>query len=111
GAYLVKGQVAGGNLSRIIVWVSDTAILKKQLDGKVYYYTADAATGVPVAKADLDFFGYKQVQIVPNQPAYRVETTQFNQAADDDGQVILGQDRLPQNYQWVITARKAKDGA
>ena len=111
GAYLLKGQVAGGNLSRIIVWVSDTATLKKQLDGKVYYYVADAVTGAPVAKADLDFFGYRQVQVVPNQPVYRVETTQLNQAADDDGQVILGQDKLPQNYQWVITARKPKDGA
>ena len=105
--------MADGNLSRIIVWVSDTVILKKQLDGKVFYYVADAVTGQPVAKADLDFFGWKQVQVAPNQPTqYRVETTAAStQAADADGQVILGQDKLPQDYQWLITARKAKDGA
>ena len=35
GAYLLTAQMADGNLSRIIVWVSDTVIVKKQLDGKV----------------------------------------------------------------------------
>lgn len=45
GAYLVTATMAGGNVSRIIVWVSDTVILKKQLDGQVFYYVADAVNG------------------------------------------------------------------
>ena len=44
GAYLLTAKVAGGNTSRIIVWLADTVLLKKQLDGQAYYFAADAAT-------------------------------------------------------------------
>ena len=74
---------------RIIVWVSDTVIVKKQLDGQAYYYVADAVTGQPVAKANVEFFGWKQVQVQPNANQYRVETTQFQATTDADGQLIL----------------------
>ena len=67
--------MADGNLSRIIVWVSDTAIVKKTLDGKIYYYVADAVTGVPIAKAEVEFFGWQQVQVQPNRNDWRVDTT------------------------------------
>jgi uncharacterized protein YfaS (alpha-2-macroglobulin family) len=107
GAYLLTAQMAGGNLSRIIVWVSDTVILKKQLDGKAFYYVADAVSGKPVAKANVEFFGWKQVQVLPNRNQYRVDTVRFAEFTDADGQVILGQNKLPQDHQWLITARKA----
>ena len=42
GAYLVTAQMKGGNVSRVLIWVGDTVIAKKQLDGKVYYFVADA---------------------------------------------------------------------
>ena len=45
GAYLVTAQMANGNLSRVLVWVNDTIIVKKQLDGKAYYFVADAVSG------------------------------------------------------------------
>jgi uncharacterized protein YfaS (alpha-2-macroglobulin family) len=106
GAYLLTAQMAGGNQSRIIVWVSDTVIVKKQLDGKAWYYVADAVTGLPVAKANLEFFGWKQVQVLPNQNQFRVDTRRFAEVTDADGQVILGQDKLPQDHQWLISARK-----
>jgi uncharacterized protein YfaS (alpha-2-macroglobulin family) len=108
GAYLVTAKVAGGNLSRIIVWVSDTVIVKKQLDGKVYYFVADAVTGQPVPTAKMEFFGYRQIQVAPNTNQYRVETTAFDTATDGDGQLILGQNRLPSHYQWLVTARGGK---
>ncbi len=111
GAYLLTAQMDGGNLSRIIVWVSDTAIVKKQLDGKAYYYVADAVTGAPVGKAHVDFFGWRQVQTVPNQPHFKVQTRAFTATADNDGQVVLGQDKLPTDHQWLITARQAGTGA
>ena len=52
--------MAGGNTSYIVIWVSDTSIVKKPLDGKTYYFVADAVTGKPVAKANLEFFGWRQ---------------------------------------------------
>ncbi len=110
GAYLLTAKMADGNISRVIVWLSDTVIVRKQLEGKVFYFVADAVTGQPVPKADLDFFGWKQVQVKPGTNEYRVETTTFNDATDGDGQAILGNAKLSEGYQWVVTARKAKDG-
>jgi hypothetical protein len=48
GAYLVTATMADGNVSKIILWVADTAIVRKQLDGKTLYYIADAVTGSPI---------------------------------------------------------------
>src|SRR5262249_36868645 len=110
GAYLLTAKMQGGNVSRILVWLSDTVILKKQLDGQAYYYVADAVTGAPVPKGDVNFFGWKQVLLGPNQNRWRVDTTTFSEKTDQDGQIVLGQPKLPQDHQWLITARKAKDG-
>jgi uncharacterized protein YfaS (alpha-2-macroglobulin family) len=110
GAYLVTARMASGNLSRIIVWVSDTAIVKKQLNQKSYYFVADAVTGRPVANANVEFFGWKQVQAAPNLNVWNIITTNFAMESDADGQVILDKTKLPQNHNWLIVARKEKDG-
>ncbi|MGH7172674.1 MAG: MG2 domain-containing protein, partial [Gemmataceae bacterium] len=106
GAYLVTATMQGGNVSRIIIWVSDTVILKKQLDGQSFYYVADAVSGVPIPKADVDFFGWRQ-QYLGNGNRWRVDTLAFNESTDADGQIIVGKAKLPQDHQWLITARKA----
>jgi uncharacterized protein YfaS (alpha-2-macroglobulin family) len=110
GAYLLTAQMGGGNLSRIIVWVSDTVIVKKQLEGKALYYVADAVTGQPVPGALIDFFGWRQVQTVPNQNQWHVDTRAFTAATDQDGQALVGQDLLPSDHQWLTIARKPKAG-
>ncbi|MFO0881455.1 MAG: MG2 domain-containing protein [Gemmataceae bacterium] len=110
GAYLVEAKMDGGNVSRIIVWVADTVLLKKQLDGKVFYYVGDAITGAPVEKSNVEFFGWRVVQVQPNTNMYRVDTTNFARNSDGDGQLILGAEDVSSNYQWLTTARKAKDG-
>ncbi len=45
GAYLLSAKMAGGNTSYIILWLNDTAIVRKPLPGKNYYYVADAVSG------------------------------------------------------------------
>jgi uncharacterized protein YfaS (alpha-2-macroglobulin family) len=111
GAYLLTGKMDNGNLSRIIVWISDTVILKKQLDGRAFYFVADAVTGKPVPKAAVEFFGYRQVQVAPNVNQYRVETTTFSQTTDADGQILPDPNKLTNLYQWLITARQERKGA
>ncbi len=96
--------MAGGNTSYIIVWVDDTAIVKKPLAGKTYYYVADAVSGRPVAKANVEFFGWRQM-FLQGPRRYEVTTKQFAEYSDADGQVILGPDRMPNNMQWLVTAR------
>lgn len=105
GAYLVTAKLADGNVSRIILWVADTVIAKKQLNGQSYYYVADAVSGLPVAKANVEFFGWKQVQVQPNRQSYKVVTANFAEFSDKDGQVILDQKKQPQDHQWMVVAR------
>ena len=108
GAYLVEAKMAGGNTSFIVVWVDDTAIVKKPLDGKSYYFVADAVSGRPVAKANVEFFGWRQIH--HNRPRrYEIVTKQFAEYADADGQVMLGAESQPTNMRWLITAR-TKEG-
>ncbi len=108
GAYLVTAKLADGNVSRIIVWVADTVIAKKQLDKQVWYYVADAMTGKPVPKANVEFFGWKQTQI-GNTNKYKITTSNFAENTDADGQIVLGPNRLSQEYQWIATARTTTD--
>ena len=49
----------GGNTSRIVVWLDDTVIIKKPLADKTYYFVADARTGQPVPRADVELFGWR----------------------------------------------------
>ena len=59
GAYLLTGRMENGNVSRIIIWINDTVIVKKQLDKAAYFFVADAVTGIPIKKAHVEGFGYR----------------------------------------------------
>ncbi len=45
GAYLLTAKLADGNSSHIILWLEDTAIVKKPLDHGTFYFVADAVSG------------------------------------------------------------------
>lgn len=107
GAYLLTATMDKGNTSRVLIWVADTAIVKKFLDGKVYYFVADAATGKPVERANLDFFGWRSEYVGRNQ--IKNSTKEFAKTTDEDGQLTLGEGDQSSNHNWLITARKAKD--
>src|SRR6185436_5864098 len=102
GAYLVTATMADGNVSKIILWLSDTAIVKKPLPGKALYYVADAVTGAPIPKANVEFFGYWQEHVGNNQ--FRVVTKNFAENTNADGIVLQTADADSQKYQWIATA-------
>ncbi len=105
GAYLVTGQMANGNTTRVVVWINDTVIVKKMLDNESLYYVADAVSGEPLEGANVEFFGWKTVQVKPNVNQFNVVTTKFSEKTNKDGQIILGQNKLsPDFQQWLITA-------
>ncbi len=111
GAYLVTAQMANGNLSRVLVWVNDTVIVRKQLDNQSLYFVADALTGAVVADANVEFFGWRTEQIKPNANEFRVITTKFTETTNKEGQIILGQNKMPNNFTWLVTATpKGGDG-
>jgi len=108
GAYLVVGKMKDGNISRVIVWVNDTVIAKKNLDGQTLYFIADALTGEPIEKADVEFFGWKQEHLGNNK--WRVDTTGFDEKSDKDGLLRLDGAKQLERYQWLITAKTGKEG-
>ena len=65
---------------------------------------ADAVTGTPVAKANVEFFGYKQTWH-DKPPRNETITKQFAEFTDADGQLFMDQKTQPQDYQWIVTAR------
>ena len=97
------GENGGGNEARIIVWVADTAIVKKTIDNGSYYFVADANSGKPIAKATLDFFGYRQ-RWIDNNSRVELDTNQFADFTDASGQLIEKRKQEDAQYQWLITA-------
>ncbi|MEW4561805.1 MG2 domain-containing protein [Bremerella sp. JC770] len=111
GAYMVTAKMKDGNICKAVVWVADTVIVSKQLDQKKYYYVADAVSGKPIEKANVEYFGYKVEQVRNqnrNQNRYNILTKNFAEFTDAEGQVILSDDPLTQQYQWLIMARTDK---
>jgi uncharacterized protein YfaS (alpha-2-macroglobulin family) len=102
GAYLVTAKMEDGNESRVVLWVADTVLVKKPLDGGTYYFVADAKTGKPVAKANLEFFGYRQQHVRDN--VWRVDTHQFAEFADASGQLKVNNVDERNNFAYLITA-------
>ncbi|WP_145223419.1 alpha-2-macroglobulin family protein [Gimesia alba] len=103
GAYLLVGKMDNGNISRIVVWLDDTAIIHKRMADKTFYFVADARTGKPIAGANLEFFGYQQKHIARNQ--YQVLTENFAEQTDANGQAFPDKQLLKQRYQWITIAR------
>jgi len=106
GAYLLTSSVADGNTSKIVIWLADTAIVRKPMPDKSFYYVADAVSGTPIAKANVEFFAFRQRHIDGNN--YTIDIKNFAERTDANGQAILplpedktGEQR---NFQWIATA-------
>lgn len=107
GAYLVTATLPDGNKSSIILWLSDTAIVRKPMQDKSFYFVADAVTGAPIAKANVEFFAYRQRNVGANK--FRIDTKNFAEATTAEGEVYLPipedkKDATAREYQWIATA-------
>ncbi len=107
GAYLLTAEMEGGNTSSVLIWIEDTVIAEKRLDGKTLYYVADALTGQPVAGATVDFFGSRQefthARVSPAR-RYNILAKRFAQKTDADGMVVLETAEDADRFQWLIAA-------
>jgi uncharacterized protein YfaS (alpha-2-macroglobulin family) len=107
GAYLLVGKIHNGNTARIIVWVSDTSLVKKPLAKQVFYYTADAGSGKPLGDTKVDFFGYR-TEGIKGTNRYNILFKEFYRRTDNDGQIILGPSQMKKNYHWLVTVSSGK---
>ena len=111
GAYLLTATMEGGNTARIIVWLDDTVIVKKPLVDTTYYFVADARTGLPVPRANVELFGWRMVQ-ADGKNRFHVETKSLSLMTDGEGQVSValavynGQQDF---FHWLAIAR-TKEG-
>jgi hypothetical protein len=107
GAYLVTANVAGGNTSQIVLWLADTAIIRKPMTNKSFYFVADAVTGAPIEKANVEFFAYRQKHVDGNN--YQVETKDSAEYTDENGEALLPipsdtKDPTAREFQWLAIA-------
>ncbi|MGL6226109.1 MAG: alpha-2-macroglobulin family protein [Thermoguttaceae bacterium] len=118
GAYLVEAQMEEGNTDYIVVWLNDTGIIRKPLENKIFYYVADAATGNPIPNATVDFFGYKisnRMETDQQRGRRRVsndldyDIQELTETTDVNGQLIVGNDKVSNQFQWLITATTPND--
>ncbi|MDR0521839.1 MAG: hypothetical protein LBH00_08330 [Planctomycetaceae bacterium] len=56
GAYLLRTKMEYGNEEWTVLWLEDTAIVKKTVVDGVLYYIADAETGEPIGNAEVNFW-------------------------------------------------------
>jgi uncharacterized protein YfaS (alpha-2-macroglobulin family) len=103
GAYLVEARMQQGNTARIIVWVSDTAIVQKPLKDRMLYFVADAVSGRALAGVSIDFFGYRTRQIKGTN-RYRVTHSSLKRQTDPQGLVIVEPVEMPRDMSWLATA-------
>jgi len=105
GAYLIEGRMADGNLSRIVLWLADTALVSKRIEGKPWYLVADARSGEPIPGATVSFFGFRQNRVGRNR--FEVLTSEFAERSDADGMVRVDPALVPddgQRYRWLVAA-------
>ncbi|MBO7708151.1 MAG: hypothetical protein J6S42_05670 [Thermoguttaceae bacterium] len=123
GAYLLRGKMENGNSDAIVIWISDTAILKKQVEGKTFWYVGDAKTGAPIPEARLRFFGYT-VNRMPDyrgedprnegaadsrdsrraQSRWQVQTKELEKQTNSDGWLFTDTDEMNLRFRWLAEA-------
>ncbi|HEY3319939.1 MAG TPA: MG2 domain-containing protein [Planctomycetota bacterium] len=106
GAYLLSAKMDSGNISRVVLWLSDTAMLSKSLEKEALYYIADATTGQPVAGANVEFMGY---EVRWDNNRQNIQTAEFSTVSDADGFAHATADKINRNWQWLAVA-STKEG-
>ncbi len=107
GAYLLTARMEDGNTCKIVIWINDTVIVKKRLDNKAWYFVADAVTGRPLSKVNVECFGYRQESTDWEKYVgrhYNILTQNFAEFTDNNGQVFPDQKDSDKRYQWLIMA-------
>ena len=106
GAWWVQAQMQDGNNTRMVLWLADLAIVEKQTEAGTLVFVADAVTGAPVARTDLQFLGWGfQYR---NQRAH-IDISRFADRTDANGLCTPRLNQQQLQLQWLITA-KSPDG-
>lgn len=109
GAWWVTATLANGNTIHTIAWVVDSVVVQHALPGAEQWMLADAASGAPVAEAEVEFFGYRMVPLQrkgKDEPRYEIKTQTLVRKTDGEGKVLLKLGDTDGHFQWMVVARK-----
>lgn len=105
GLYLVTAKFDGDkHTARTLIWVQNTAIVRKPLNDKHLYVVSDSKTGKPVVGATVEFFGFG-TEHDPNTGRGTWKVKNFAKRSDSQGQILLSTDEAGENLQWLTIAR------
>jgi alpha-2-macroglobulin len=110
GVYFLEVTAKDGNTSRIIVWLSNTAIIERDANGGKLYIVTDALTGRPLDYCRLKFFGYKSKYIRDEKlrtkagERYTYTFNEFFTQTDANGTVFVETAKLQKCGQAMIEA-------
>lgn len=110
GAWWITAEIAGGNRFHTLVWIVDSVLVQRPVGGRLQWWLADAASGAPVAEADLHYFGYRIEHLERKMPLGRrinVKWREFDRNTDNEGKTLLKPGDWDEQYQWLAVARKA----
>jgi alpha-2-macroglobulin len=105
GLYVVSVALGDDqHQARTLLWIQDTALVRKPIDQGQLMYVADAATGLPLADMNVEFFGfaYRQDNV---RGRTGIVTRNFAKKSDAQGMVVLTEKELEGNAQWLTIAR------
>ena len=96
GRYLLTAKMPGGNTSYIVLWVADTAIVKKPLAGKTFttWPTPSPARRSPRPTSSSSAAGRKSLE----RNRTRLDIKAFRRQTDADGQIILDGNRAAERF-------------
>ena len=113
GAWWVTAKMAGGNEFHTVVWIVDSVLVRRDVGGATQWWVADAATGAPVAGAEISFLGYRTEHLDTRLPGARrmnILVKEFNRSTDEDGRTLMKPGDADPQFQWIAVAR-TKDRA
>ena len=109
GVYFLEVKAENGNTSRIIVWLTNTAIVERDANGGKLYIVTDALTGKALDYCRLKFFGFKSKYIRNKKDRksgerYSYTFHEFFTQTGADGTVFIDNEKLRECGQAMIEA-------
>ena len=99
GAYLLTAKMENGYTVSIVIWIMDTALVQKPMDGRNLFFASDAITGEPLEGMKVDCFGYRW-----DGRQHRYITLELAKKTDRNGLILLSDVEKEGRYQWIVSA-------
>ncbi len=102
GCYLIEARMHNGNTSRLVIWIHDLVVVRKNSGDRQLLFVAEAATGRMVPSAGLSFLGYG-MHYGRNGGRPTIVPDEFAARTDEYGMALVPNDRMDDKM-WLVTA-------